>query len=101
MGDAGELTLDRFAPRIGERFTLTAGEQITLPVTLSEAEALPESPFAPEREPFSLLLAGEPGDPILAQGTLRLEHPELGAYELFVVPLQPAGDSARYQIVFS
>jgi hypothetical protein len=34
------------------------------------------------------------------QGTVRIEHESLGPLEVFAVPLQPVGDTARWQVVF-
>ena len=52
-----------------------------------------------ERQPFSvLLLAQDESDH--GQGIYRLEHPELGAQDLFLVPLGPSDGRMRYEIIF-
>lgn len=54
---------------------------------------------APVREEcFSLLFVG-PNDPPLPQGTWRFEHAELGAGDLFVVPVL-VGAAMRYEVIF-
>ena len=72
---------------------------------LRAAEKMPEANYsfkpAPEvRAPFSLIFTGPP-QPIFQQGTYRLEHPELPVLELFVVPVTPGADGARYQVIFN
>jgi hypothetical protein len=42
-----------------------------------------------------------PTAPILPQRIYAVEHTSLGSLELFLVPLQPDGDGARYQVIFS
>lgn len=59
------------------------------------------------RKPFAVLFHG-PIEPVLPQGTYRLEHGTLGALELFIVPVGPDEPSEpgtrptamRYEAVF-
>jgi hypothetical protein len=112
MADLGELTLESFSERIGERFAafLIAEPGATeIPATdpslpelvLAEAEPI-SSMVAPggRRQAFSLVFRG-PGDLILGQGMYRFENDRLGSLEIFIVPLQPDGDGARYEAVFT
>jgi hypothetical protein len=89
--DLEALTIGDFAPLQGERFRI--GEQAV------EAELVEVTEIAREpggRAPFSLVFEGGPTPP-LPQGTHRVEHPELGPVEIFLVPIGPA----RYQAVFT
>ena len=52
------------------------------------------------REPFSVVFRA-PATPVLAQMIRRLEHPELGAFELFLVPIGPDDVGMRYEAVFT
>jgi hypothetical protein len=52
------------------------------------------------RQPFSLTFSGPP-DRILAQGTFRFTHSELGALEIFVVPVGRDENGATYEAVFA
>jgi hypothetical protein len=38
---------------------------------------------------------------VLAQGTYRLSHPQLGELELFLVPLGPAAEGMQYEAAFA
>jgi hypothetical protein len=96
-----DLTLESFAPVVDDDFTLHAGAGAE-PLTLRLAEATAGGPpFGPRsRPPFALLFRG-PAGPILPQRIYRLEHPTLGAFELFLVPLEPDAGGARYEAVFA
>jgi hypothetical protein len=78
------LTAGSFANRVGDTFTLssTAG---ALALVLKEVEELGEGQ---SRRAFSLRFIG-PARPIMPQAIYRLEHPEMGALEPFLVPLGP------------
>ena len=55
---------------------------------------------APQLEQFSVIFHG-PKTPVLPQGTYPLEHAALGRFDLFLVPIGPAGDAMRYQASFN
>ena len=84
------LTVADFAARRGERFRIASAFE----AELVEVSEIPREPGG--RAPFSLVLEGGPTPP-LPQGIHRVEHPELGAMELFLVPVAPG----RYEVVFS
>jgi hypothetical protein len=94
------LTHDDFAGRVGERFTLSAPTGDTLELTLAEATASPEHAQAGRRTPFSLIFHGALS-PYAPQGTWRVEHEEIGALDVFLVPIGPEGDAMRYEAVFT
>ncbi|HZR02424.1 MAG TPA: hypothetical protein VFA81_04525 [Burkholderiales bacterium] len=52
------------------------------------------------REPFALLFRG-PREPLLAQRIHRLENSELGALDIFLVPIGPDDIGQRYEAVFN
>lgn len=52
------------------------------------------------RAPFSLLFHG-PVSPVWPQRTYEVSHPDLGTFELFLVPLGPEGEAMRYEAVFT
>lgn len=93
------FTLARFEPLIGSGFTLWLDDTTALPACLVEARA--GSGATPGgRLPFSLTFEA-PAEPALPQSIYRLEHPQLAAMELFLVPIgrQPTG--LQYEAVFS
>ena len=63
-------------------------------VELVEVTEIPREPGG--RAPFSLVFRGGPNPP-LPQRIYRVEHDELGAIEIFLVPIA----SDRYEAVFT
>jgi hypothetical protein len=55
---------------------------------------------ADAREPFSLLFRG-PLTPILPQQIYQFDHPSLGNFPLFIVPVGPDGVGMRYEAIFT
>ncbi len=88
-----------FLPHRGTTFTLaTGGEEVAL--ALVAVEPLPTPAGGTERTPFSLEFLG-PADPAFAQATFPLKHAELGALELFAVPIARTAEGTRYQAIFT
>ena len=87
-----------FSERIGETFRLRDGTEAPLELVLIEARGLPGR--AAGREPFSIVFRA-PAEPVLEQRIRRLEHDELGAFELFLVPIGPDEAGMRYEAVFT
>jgi hypothetical protein len=88
------FTAETFRPLLNERFELvTEDGRVDLElVDVTESAA----PGAERRAQFSIVFSG-PADPILPQAIYRLEHPELGAFELFLVPIA----AGSYEAVFT
>jgi hypothetical protein len=88
------FTAETFKPLLHERFALVDGDsRVDLElVEVTESAA----PGAERRTQFSIVFSG-PADPILPQAIYRLEHPELGAFELFLVPIA----AGSYEAVFT
>jgi hypothetical protein len=97
------LTAEDFRAHIGETYRLVPLEaDATAPV---EAELVsvtghPAHEGSP-RAPFDIVFRA-PADTGHGQGMFRLEHDEVDALELFVVPIgpQPGSDGIHYQAVF-
>ena len=53
------------------------------------------------RRPFSLLFLGPVSNQYLPQGTYRLQHEQMGALDLFIVPLGPQQGRMRYEAIFT
>jgi hypothetical protein len=99
MPGLGELTIDHFRDRVGERFTATAeGRRLTL--TLRRVGALPRPVEDKGREPFSLEFT-DPEPEHVPQQTVVVEHDQLGTFDLFVVPLGPSDEGMRYEAIFT
>lgn len=104
MAETGWFTYDDFADRVGDEFTVRLPEDRIVALVLAEAEARSEpggtGPDGAERQQFSLLFRGPSGDR-LSQGLWELEHTEMGALALFLVPIEPDDEGPRYEAAFS
>jgi hypothetical protein len=105
------LTAEDFRSCQGTRFRLAGGPAEGGPPAAVDAELVDVTEYAAtapgtSRAPFSVLFHG-PLEPVLSQGTYRLEHEQFGALELFIVPIGPSEPAAsgeapamRYKAVF-
>jgi len=106
------LTAADFRVHQGTKFRLTGGSPPGGGPSSIEAELAEVTERAPNaagtfRAPFSVLFHG-PLQPVMPQGIYRVEHEQLGAVELFIVPVGPDEPSdpgrvptaMRYEAVF-
>jgi hypothetical protein len=93
----GNLTVDAFSGRVGDRFVLGADGQ-TYELALVECSRLGQA--ALERQPFSLVFLG-PREPVLPQQIYPLSHDDLGRIDLFLVPIAQDEDGTRYEAIFT
>jgi uncharacterized protein DUF6916 len=89
--DLANLTMDDFAALQGAGFRIGDPPSEATLVEVTEIDREPGG-----RAPFSLVFQGGPAQ-TLPQGTHRVEHPELGPIDVFLVPIGPD----RYQAVFT
>jgi hypothetical protein len=98
------LTVDTFAPAVGDVFVLEHGEGGPLELELREARLIdagaPAVGADGARAPFSLLFRG-PLDPVLPQQIHRLRHHALGALEIFIVPVARTAEGVDYEAIFT
>lgn len=100
MADLGTLSVKDFSGRVGESFRVEDGDAGHRELRLTEATSLGQAPAPGARAPFSIMFSG-PVKELMPQSVHRLVHDDLGSLEIFLVPLQPQGGSARYQAIFS
>ena len=105
MSAAGALDAATFEPHAGTEFRVASHEaavvdQEMASIRLVEVIRHPAQAGAPRADPFTLEFTGLP--PVLEQQIHALDHPILGALELFLVPvgLDPDG-RVRYEAVFN
>jgi hypothetical protein len=90
-------TGDDFRPHLSSTFDFSADGSAPVPLTLAAVDDL--APGSPGRRlPFSLTFRGAGG---LPQQTYRVEHQDLGTFDLFIVPLKPDATGPRYEAVFN
>ena len=92
------LKRDEFAPHIGSTFRiLDRASPTQLDATLTEVtDRNPTSKL----EQYSVLFQG-PREPILSQRIYGIEHPTMGKFELFLVPIGADDSGVTYESVFS
>ena len=96
-----QLSFTGFSSQVGTVFRLAQGAGPGL--KLVEAKALSSHSQAADarNEKFSLLFTG-PKNQTPSQDTHRFEHPELGVFEIFIVPVGHTDSSrAYYEAVFN
>jgi hypothetical protein len=95
------LVFEDFADKVDEVFVIGQDGVPAIPLTLKQAEPLNPA-FAPSgiRPPFSLTFFAR--DPrILPQGLYRMEHQELGAVTVFLVPSAKNAEGVTYVATFN
>jgi hypothetical protein len=94
------LDMTSFASRVGELFRVAIDDANTLTMRLIEVTPAGTPTRGRRRTPFSLVFRSPPDAP-LPQRIYRLRHDELGALDLFLVPIGPDDDGMLYEAVFS
>ena len=93
------FTVETFSGHLGEVFRMYPDASNPLEVELISATGLGEASDG-HRQPFSLVFRG-PGDVLLPQRIYRMEHSEIGTFELFLVPIGPDEEGLRYEAIFT
>ena len=87
------LRLSTYEPLVGSSFVVQRPGTTPLRVTLASATVLPS-----QGESFSLIFTGR-GNAKLPQETYTIQHPRLGSFPLFVVPIGSAGKGRSFQVI--
>lgn len=96
-----ELTLDDFAPHVGERFDLVA-DGARLDAVLAWARAVGPAPPPGSGRRWTFSLAFRTASEVrLPQRIYGVVHPRLGRIDLFLVPIRPEGPGNLYEAVFN
>ncbi len=91
------ITIDDFRPHVGETCELKLQEA---GLSLDLVEVTPKGQSLREGGAFALLWEA-PSDPMLAQGIYSIRVPDLGAIEVFIVPVAQFDDVIQYEAVFT
>lgn len=98
------LSVDDFAPLVGDRFELKGSTDQRVSARLVEARPVKSEGsrpgYLPRNEAFSLVFQADGGQP-LVQDLHAVRHPELGSLSLLLVPVSPLGQSRRLEAVFN
>ena len=95
------FTIQTFSEYVGSTFRIYPDSSHPLEVELISATELGERPEEGRyRQPFSIVIRG-PGDVLLTQRIYRMEHPGIGVFDLFLVPIGPDEKGLRYEAIFT
>ena len=98
-GDLESFTAETFAPHLGAVFRVLVDDGSELVTELVSVEPYEER-GAGRRMAFSLVFLG-PSEPLLPQRIYRFRHEELGAFDIFIVPIERDEAGVRYEAVFA
>lgn len=97
----GDLTEAEFSKHVNTIFRVDAGAEAGVELLLVEVKSYGGNPGDVEgMERFSLFFKGAV-QPILPQGVYSLNHDVMSSNDIFLVPIQPEDDGARYEAVFN
>ena len=96
------LTYETARTYIGQTFQIRFDDGSTLDLNLEHVELLIEKHINPrmKRDAFSMQFRG-PAQPALGQSIYSVDHPELGAIKIFLVPVSRGADGYLYEAVFN
>lgn len=95
-----QLTAEDFRACLHGHFQLTApGVDASWELSLAEVSDIGDG-SGPRAQPFSLIFRA-PAGVYLPQQIYRLQNEDMGAMELFLVPLQPDAEGGRLQAIFN
>jgi len=94
------LTRESFLPYLKQSFRVTPQIGEGFEAVLIEISEIGSEQAGERRRSFSIVLRG-PSERPLDQQICRIEHPELGSLDLFLVPIGPDADGIRLEAVFN
>lgn len=92
------FTVGTFSGLLGDTFKVHPDTREPLDFELISATELGERPG--RGRPFSIVFRGS-GDVLLPQRIYRMEHAEMGSFEVFLVPIGPDEKGLLYEAVFN
>lgn len=94
-----DFTVETFSEHLGGTFSIYPQDTGKVEVELISATELGGSTEMPRR-PFSIVFRG-PGDVLFPQRIYKMEHEEIGAFDLFIVPIGPDEEGLCYEAIFT
>jgi hypothetical protein len=91
-----DFTVGTFSGHLGESFRVFPDDSSMLDLELVSATEWGEN----SGRPFSIVFRG-PKDALLPQRIYRMEHEEIGAFEIFLVPIGPDDEGLLYEAIFN
>ena len=96
-----DLSEEEFSKHVNTPFRLSLDPEVPVDLELVEVKGYLKNPGDQDgMERFSLIFKG-PAKPLLSQRLYSLNHDGMGALDIFLVPIQPESDGARYEAVYN
>ena len=92
-----ELTHEEFSKHLNTTFRIRLNDERTIDVKLIDVS---ERLVSPRQERFSIVFLSS-NDVIIGQGIVPFEHDEMGAFNLFIVPIGRDEQGTQYEAVFN
>ncbi len=92
-----QFNRDEFAAALNTKFQIPIDGTVPIELELIEVSDLRS---LPQQEMYSIIFCG-PRDVMLAQRMYRMEHAQLGALDLFLVPIGVDEQGYSYEAVFN
>lgn len=98
-----KLTSADFEPYLNQEFRIYYDEGAFVSAILTSVKDSPTLPIkADRRRGFSIIFRSGPEATVaLHQHIFKIEHPEMGSYEIFIVPVGMDEDGRYYQAIFN
>jgi hypothetical protein len=96
---SAQLTEAEFSKHVNTKFRVTVEPPVELELTQVKGYLSKENEET-GMERFSAFFSGPP-DRFLEQKTYAIEHEQMGAFELFLVPVSQDQSGFRYEAVFN
>jgi hypothetical protein len=94
---SADLTHEEFSKHLNTRFRVYISETETVDAELVDVS---EHLVSPRQERFSILFRTS-NEIFLGQGLRRLEHDQMEAFDLFLVPMARDDEGTSYEAVFN
>jgi hypothetical protein len=103
-----KLRSDDFQPYLNQKFVITDAGLEPIEIELIEVSdySYSRQQDTTKRKPFSVVFRGPKQDnegrlSYLPQRIYRIEHEQMGTFDIFIVPIGPDDVGMRYEAVFS
>ncbi len=97
MIDLATVSRETFDPHLGPGYTLHAPDRV-IALELLKVTSLPTRPGA-ARTSFSLVLRAAERSHV-PQAIYPIDHPTLGRFDVFIVPIGPDAVGMNYEVIF-
>jgi hypothetical protein len=101
MKTLAQLQSNDFAPYLNETFIVRLGGVDPIGLELVSVTEFGRQYRPDARQPFSIHFLGPVSSQYLLQSTYHLEHPQLGDFDLFLVPIGPERGHMRYEAILA